>query len=138
MIDYFKFIEAAGGLVINDLGEILFIKRNGIWDLPKGKVEVGELVNQAALREVEEECGVKNLSIESKITDTYHTYALGEKTILKKTYWYLMRNSGGDKLIPQSEEGITQALWVSPTDIPNYLLNTFPSIIDVFREAGML
>lgn len=138
IIENFKFIEAAGGLVVNEFGQILLIERNGVWDLPKGKVELGESVEQAALREVEEECGVKNLSIENKITDTYHTYALGSETVIKKTHWYLMRYSGSDKLTPQLEEGITQVLWVNLADIRIYLQNTFPSIADVFSVAGML
>ncbi len=134
----FKFIEAAGGLVINEFGQILLIERNGVWDLPKGKVELGEQTNQAALREVEEECGVKNLSIENKITDTYHTYDLENETVIKKTHWYLMRYSGNDKLTPQREEGITQVLWVNLDDIRIYLQSTFPSIVDVFSVMGML
>lgn len=138
MIDSFIFIEAAGGLVINERDEILLIERNVVWDLPKGKVDPGELVKQAAMREVEEECGVKNLSTEKKIAETYHTYPLGNETVLKKTHWYLMRYSGSDKLVPQLEEGITQAVWVNPTDISNHLKNTYPSIVDVFRLAEKL
>ena len=130
--DSFKYIEAAGGLVINERDEVLLIERNGIWDLPKGKVEPDEQVEQAAMREVEEECGIKNLSLESKITNTYHTYTIRDEIVLKKTYWYLMRYSGSDLLIPQVEEGITVALWVNSEEIPNYLQNTYPSIVDVF------
>ena len=86
----FIMIEAAGGLVFNKDGHILMIFRNGKWDLPKGKLEIGESVEECAKREVEEECGIYGLDIIEKLLDTYHTYKLKGNKILKKTYWYKM------------------------------------------------
>ena len=38
-------------------------------------------------------------------------------------------------LTPQSEEDISKAAWVAKSSLPPFLLNTYPSIIEVFREA---
>src|SRR4051812_48020306 len=59
----FTIIRAAGGLVVNDGGEMLFIFRRGKWDLPKGKLEEGEDLEECAVREVEEETGLKNVKL---------------------------------------------------------------------------
>lgn len=131
---HFKLIDAAGGLVFNTLGEVLLINRWGKWDLPKGKVEKGEPIDQAALREVEEECGISNLALHNLITKTYHTYPHKGKVVLKTTYWYLMRYSGSEVPTPQTSEDITQAIWVSPFDLDDYLINTYETIREVFRR----
>lgn len=130
-------IKAAGGLVNSAKSNYLFIFRNKKWDLPKGKVEKGEKMKQAALREVEEECGVKIYTNEEKLCKTYHVYTLGTKIVLKKTNWYRMTVKGEPKLIPQKEEGITKASWLNKTDLAPVVANTYPSIIDVL-EAGRL
>ena len=85
----YKVIEAAGGLVFNEKNKILMIFRNGKWDLPKGKIELGESIEDAAIREVEEECGIDNLKIDNKLINTYHTYNLNGFNILKKTWFRL-------------------------------------------------
>ena len=87
---YYQLIEAAGGVVVNSKREVLWILRNGKWDLPKGKVESGEKVEDAAVREVEEECTVRGISRGALLGVTYHTYSYMSETILKKTYWYAM------------------------------------------------
>lgn len=130
-------IKAAGGLVSSVNGNYLFIFRNKKWDLPKGKVEKGEKMKEAALREVEEECGVKIYTNDEKLCKTYHVYTLGAKIVLKKTNWYRMTVKGEPKLIPQKEEGITKASWLSKTELAPVLANTYPSIMDVL-EAGEL
>jgi len=108
----FKIVKAAGGLVINDKNEGLIIQRRGFWDLPKGKMEVGEKKKAAAIREVIEETGIKTVAIDKKLITTYHTYRnIHKKRVLKKTYWYLMR-AQKQKLIPQAEEQIKEAKWV--------------------------
>ena len=124
----FGLISAAGGLVESTNGDILFIFRNGVWDLPKGKVETGEDLVDAAVREVEEECGIKALVVEKKLTETYHIYSLNNKYILKETHWYKMKTEKEQELIPQLEEGITKVEWVKKKDIPKVLKNTYPNI----------
>ncbi|WEK20651.1 MAG: NUDIX domain-containing protein [Candidatus Pedobacter colombiensis] len=131
-------IKAAGGLVANAKGNYLFIFRNKRWDLPKGKVENGEKMKQAALREVEEECGVKIFTNGEKLCKTYHVYTLGGKIVLKKTNWYSMTVKGVPKLIPQKEEGITKAIWLGRTELEPILKNTYPSIVQVLEVGALL
>jgi len=131
-------IKAAGGLVKNAKGEYLFIFRNKKWDLPKGKVEKGEGMKEAALREVEEECGVKINTNDEKLCKTYHIYALGSKLVLKRTNWYSMTVKGVPKLIPQKEEGITKAEWLTSSDLKPVLKNTYPSIVDVLKAGKLI
>ncbi|MFD0793671.1 NUDIX hydrolase [Mucilaginibacter litoreus] len=131
-------IEAAGGLVINQDGDYLFIYRNDKWDLPKGKIEKKEKKKVAAVREVEEECGIKVNKLEEKICKTYHTYIYKGEVVLKKTHWYKMRFKGKCKLIPQLEEGITDVRWFKKQDIPAITQNTFPSILDVLDKQGLI
>lgn len=130
-------IKAAGGLVASAKDNYLFIFRNKKWDLPKGKVEKGEKMKEAALREVEEECGVKISTNDEKLCKTYHVYTMGGKIVLKKTNWYSMTVKGEPKLIPQKEEGITKASWLSKTELEPVVANTYPSIMAVL-EAGEL
>lgn len=130
----FTLIEAAGGLVSNPNGEWLFIFRHGKWDLPKGKIEKGEAIETAAIREVEEECGIKNLKIIKPLTPTYHTYSLEEKEVLKRTYWFEMSSNDTSKLVPQTEEGITEVKWVKPTLFEPIHHNTYELIKDVMKN----
>ena len=104
---------AAGGLVQNPQGDILFIKRKGKWDLPKGKPEGGEELSQTAIREVSEECGISDLSILSPLPSTYHIYRLQDGSfVLKKSCWYHMLTNHHQTPLPQVEEEITEAIWV--------------------------
>lgn len=130
-------INAGGGVVINDEGEVLLIYRNNHWDLPKGKQENGEDIKNTAVREVEEECGISNLQLKDIICKTYHTYVNKEgKLTVKSTYWYQMEYRGTDKTTkPQTEENIEQAIWVKPSELSDYLNNTYLSILDVFSVA---
>lgn len=134
----FTIIEAAGGLVTNSAGDVLLINRNGMWDLPKGKVEKGEATEQAAVREVEEECGISPLELKDLITVTYHTYNLNSIAILKPTYWYRMQYLGGGVPSPQVDEGITEVRWVAPNMLSPFVENTYPSIRDVFASEGLV
>jgi 8-oxo-dGTP pyrophosphatase MutT (NUDIX family) len=131
-------IKAAGGLVANAKGEFLFIFRNKKWDLPKGKVEKGEKLKITAVREVEEECGVKIEKREDLICQTYHIYELNGKVILKRTNWYKMFVKGSPKLIPQKEEGITTASWVGPNGIKAKTKNTYSLILDVLAAEDLI
>jgi 8-oxo-dGTP pyrophosphatase MutT (NUDIX family) len=130
----FKFIEAAGGIVRNDQGDILVINRLGCWDLPKGKIDSGEDRYSAALREVEEECGIHGHLIIAEITTTYHTYVMKGRLILKATYWYLMEYAGSEELIPQIEENITEVKWWPIQSIDQIKHTTYLSIIEVLEE----
>ena len=128
----FTVIEAAGGIVANDCGEVLMIYRNGRWDLPKGKMEPGEGTAACALREIHEECGVDGLTIERPLTETYHIYRLDGKWVLKRTHWFAAMQKGPCRLTPQAEEGITEVKWVDKKELGKYLTNTYPTIRDVF------
>ena len=126
----FKVIEAAGGLVKNKNNELLFIRRMGKWDLPKGKIEKGESLEQAALREVEEETGLKELILEEFLNNTFHIYTErnGEK-ILKTTYWFKMTYVGNSQPIPQKEEGISEVSLKNEEMINNEVMRmTFENI----------
>lgn len=127
-------IEAAGGLIKKPGKGFLLIFRNGKWDLPKGKIDEGEHVRSAALRECEEECGVRGLKIIRKLPPTFHMYQLKKKWVLKKTHWFLMETDFSGKLVPQSEEGITKVKWVQKKDFPVIMKNTFPSVKNVLNE----
>src|SRR5690606_6093365 len=129
-----KFIKAAGGLVENGNNDYLFIKRLGKWDLPKGKVEIGEKMREAATREVEEECGIKIDSIGKKIESTYHVYSLRGEVILKKTNWYYMKVNNVPDLVPQLEEDISEAKWISTEDLAPIRENTYPLINGLIKE----
>ncbi|NCP46611.1 MAG: NUDIX domain-containing protein [Flavobacteriales bacterium] len=130
----FDLIVAAGGKVTNNEGKTLFIFRLGKWDLPKGKLEKKESVEQAAIREVEEECGISQLTILNHIKDTYHIYELNDKLVLKQSIWYEMKTTDTAKLVPQTEENITDARWMTTKEIENIVLkNTYPSIKEVLE-----
>ncbi len=128
----YKLVIAGGGLVKNAKEKILFIFRNGSWDLPKGKAEYAELIAETALREVKEECGLLNLILSDHLIDTYHTYDLKGSRKLKKTSWFLM-HSDDKELIPQTEEGITKIKWVKEEKMEKIYANTYPSIMDVLE-----
>lgn len=120
--------KAAGGLVFNKKGEILFIFRNGKWDLPKGGVEKKEKKKEAAVREVEEETGVNQLKITKKLEKTYHIFKRNGKFKLKVTHWYKMESSFDGIPKPQTEEGIEKAVWVKPEDVSTLLENSYENI----------
>lgn len=127
--DRIGYINAGGGLVKNDKNELLFIERNKKWDLPKGRAEKGENIETTSLREVEEETGVKNLSIDKFLQETYHIYKNKGKYNLKVTHWYLMKTDFSGDLVPQLEEGITQAVWKTNTEAKSALSNSYANVI---------
>lgn len=130
--DNFELIIAAGGKVSNAVGNILFIFRLGKWDLPKGKVEEGETLEESAIREVEEECGISKLTIVNHLKDTYHLYELNNKMVLKQSVWYEMKSDDTSELVPQKEENITDARWMTNEEIQKVVMkNTYPSIKEV-------
>ncbi|RYZ99813.1 MAG: NUDIX domain-containing protein [Sphingobacteriaceae bacterium] len=131
-------IEAAGGLVRNEDGNYLFIYRNDKWDLPKGKLEIGEGKKEGAVREVEEECGIAVEKAGKRICKTYHVYTIKRQVVLKKTYWYDMKHKGHAKLKPQKEEGITDVRWFKKGQVGTIVQNTFPSIMDVLVKTKLV
>jgi 8-oxo-dGTP pyrophosphatase MutT (NUDIX family) len=137
LCNHYVIVDAAGGLVHNMNDEFLLIKRNDHWDLPKGKGERGENDEQTALREVSEECGITNISIEKPLITTFHTYTLGEKRVLKKTRWFNMIYTGSENLAPQEVENITEARWVTRNDLKKYLNGAYCTVKDVFQSAGI-
>lgn len=131
---FVRVIEAAGGLVKSDEAKYLFIKRNGLWDLPKGKLEIGEKKKDAAVREVEEECGIEVKKLGKKIIKTYHIYELKGKIVLKISHWYKMGAIANQALVPQLEEGITEVKWIAKADWAFVKANTYASINDVLAK----
>ena len=135
---FFREMDAAGGLVFNDQGRVLVIHRRGKWDLPKGKMEEGEAPDTAAVREVEEECGIRSPQIQKLLHTTYHSYVQEGVMILKKTRWYQMTYSGDEPLTPQTKEDITQARWLHPGDLGQVRENTWSSIVEVLQAGNLL
>jgi len=135
---HYQLIEAAGGIVVNSKREVLWILRNGKWDLPKGKVESGEKVEDAAVREVEEECAVRVISRGVLLGVTYHTYSYNSEAILKKIYWYAMTCSKEQVLKPQLEEGITEVVWADKTKHLLCVSNTYSSIVELLKQEKVV
>lgn len=134
----FNYIEAAGGVVIRPDGKFLVMKRDGIWDLPKGKLDADETTEEAALREVTEETGLHGLEIVKPILSTFHTYQMTEDMNLKKTKWYEMKYTGDETPVPQTEEKITEIAWVAPGKTDFIRKNTYPSVLDVLYIRDLL
>jgi len=130
----YKIIQAAGGVVYNSIGSLLLIFRNGKWDLPKGKIEFGEEPDAAAIREVNEECGIGYLQLEKQVRTTYHVYTMRSEKILKQTYWYIMTTKDTTLPVPQAEEGILEAKWMTRAEVHQILNNAYPSIVSLIKE----
>lgn len=134
LCEVFRCINAAGGLIKNEKNEYLFIFRRNKWDLPKGKVDDGETSEQAAIREVKEECGLKKIKTDRSVCHTFHIYPLKNNFVLKSTHWFLMTAHSGQQLKPQTEEDITETTWLQPAKIKKIYNNTFPSVLEVLAN----
>ena len=130
-VEEYRVIQAAGGLVFNKENQLLTIKRNNLWDMPKGKIEKHEDQRAAALREVMEETGLNMLNISEKVGETYHAYFEDEVVMLKETHWYFMNSSGKGKLKPQIEEGISEVRWADLDWFRSPEFKTYQSIRDI-------
>jgi len=137
----FNPVPAAGGIVFRD-ENLLFIFRNGKWDLPKGKIDAGESAEEAALREVAEECGIKGHHIIKKLPSTFHIYqspypdSFGQ-WILKETHWFEMSYQGNESGTPQINENITKIKWFAKNELEEVLANTYEnlkSVISIYKE----
>lgn len=130
--------KAGGGLVYNAKGEVLFIFRNGKWDLPKGGIEKNEGIEETAIREVEEETGVTGLTITRKLQKTYHIFKRNGKYRLKITHWFEMQTNFEGEAIGQLEEGIEKVVWLSKSQIPEALENSYENIRLLIEESDVL
>ncbi len=130
----FTCIKAGGGIVYNAEGKLLLMKRLGKWDLPKGKIDAGETVEEGAIREVEEECGINELQIKDYFKNTYHTYKIQGHRFLKISHWYTMNTTFEGELIPQLEENITEVKWEDPANINPETLDTYESIRELLFD----
>ena len=129
-----EIVIAGGGIVTNELNQILLIHRKGKWDMPKGKIELNEEIISGAKREVEEETGVKIQVVHDKPVHTYHTYTLKGKKCLKETSWYKMESYANQlALSPQLEEGIDKVVWVNPNELYIYKENCYRLIWDLLE-----
>jgi len=135
---HFTIIKAAGGLVKNEKGEYLFIFRKGYWDLPKGKLDKGETLEQCAVREMQEETGLVDITLKDQLCITFHTYNDFGKNILKESYWYKMEANSDGTLIPQTEEDITEIVWMNADSIKKILPLAYPSIREVIHKSGII
>lgn len=134
-----EFVLAAGGLVVDEQGRLLAIRRLGKWDLPKGKVERGEAVELGAVREVQEECGLKEVELVRPLMSTWHTYERKGRQHLKRTDWFLMRGSAAEVLTAQVEEDIEEVRWLDAEGLRMMEADTYPSLLPVlaaFRAMG--
>lgn len=136
----FTSIPAAGGIVIRN-NKLLFIFRNEKWDLPKGKIDPGESIEEAATREVAEECGITEHKIIAKLPSTFHIYQSPWKEsqghwILKETHWFEMNYSGNENGTPETSENITELKWFAKNDLGEVFENTYESlksIISIYK-----
>lgn len=131
-------IIAAGGVVKNEKGELLMIFRRGKWDLPKGKLDDEESIEDCALREVKEETGLKNIDKGDLIDVTFHDYFDNwiKKYVVKETHWYAMKALSNQQFVPQTEEDIVEIKWVNQNELGNCLQNTYDNIAEIIHKAG--
>ena len=140
-LSYYQIVEAAGGIILSEEGKVLMMFRKGKWDLPKGKIDSGETVKQAARREVIEETGILEVKIGKRIKFhndnqdcTFHSYWLNGKRMMKVTHWFRMKSSDKHPLTPQLEEGITEVGWYGVKQIQRNLENSYRSVRWVLEE----
>ena len=131
-----KKIIAAGGLILNEKNQLLMIFRRGKWDLPKGKLDEGESVEECALREVKEETGLQNVERGDFLGLTFHEYfnTHTNEDVIKETHWYKMNATADQPLIPQTEEDIEVIEWVDEKDVEQKLMNTYPNILEIVKK----
>jgi len=133
-------IIAGGGLVLNEAGELLLIFRRGKWDLPKGKLDEGETIEDCAVREVMEETGITGLTLGTLIGISYHEYfdTFINREVIKETHWFSMQASGVQNLVPQTEEDILEIRWVKGETLSACLENSYDTVTDIIKKAGLI
>ena len=134
-----KKLIAGGGLVLNEKGELLMIYRRGKWDLPKGKLDEGETIEDCAVREVMEETGLTSVERGKLVEISHHEYfdRHVEEDVIKETHWFAMKAKGEQKLIPQTEEDITDIKWVTGKELESCLEDSYPNVVELIRKAEL-
>ncbi|MBI5914228.1 MAG: NUDIX hydrolase [Bacteroidetes bacterium] len=130
----YKPVTAAGGAVFNPDSKVLLIFRRHFWDLPKGKMDDGETPETTAVREVQEETGLRQIALGQHLLDTWHTYEHKGDRVLKTTHWFLMKTTE-TQLTPQHEEGIEQAIWADLGGFLSKPEKVYSNILDVLKKA---
>ncbi len=133
---FFNFIESAGGIVFNKYHQLLLIKKNGVWDLPKGKIDPGESPEETALREVAEECGLHSLTVVAQMPPTYHIFKRKDQYFLKKIYWFKMIYKGFAKPTPLRAENITEVRWVELDELDHIYSQMHPNLIPLISSLS--
>jgi len=133
IFENFTYLPAAGGVVLNNKEELLFIKKLDRWDLPKGKMEKGETPEKTALREVSEECGIGHQKIVKQLPSTIHLYRSpfikkDNNWVVKKTFWFEMSMKEDERIMPQTEEGISAVQWFSCNHLKKVYDSTYRSL----------
>ena len=133
LLDKLHRIPASGGVVKNKEGKLLFIKRFGRWDLPKGKIEINESPKEAAIREVKEECNLSELKVIKPLPSTFHLYRSPyikqeNNLVLKETHWFEMLHLGHGHISPQIEEHIEDVRWFSSHELDEVYGSTYGNI----------
>jgi mutator protein MutT len=133
-------IQAAGGIILNERGELLMFFRREKWDLPKGKIDEGETAEEAAVREVAEETGILNIQVIRPVGTTEHEYLdpYTNQHVHKTTHWFEMFSESYLPMIPQLSEGITFIRWVTMKELPYLLTGSYDTIRDIVTRAGLL
>ena len=108
------------------------IKRRGVWDLPKGKIEANETVEDAAIRELKEETGIGEVELVDFMADTYHLFTIKEQIYMKRTQWFNMKAESDQKLAPEEREGITEVKWIPKEEVTELLENSYRSLRELF------
>ena len=129
-------IIAAGGLVFNERDALLMIHRRGYWDLPKGKLDKGETIEECAIREVKEETGLQQITIGKLVGLTHHMYfdKWLNKDVIKESHWYAMQANSEQKLTPQIAENIIEVRWVNEKELIDYLPASYPNIVEIIKK----
>ena len=129
----FVAVEAAGGIVENELGEMHLIYRRERWDLPKGHIDAGEDALSAAIREIAEETGVVGLNFVAQIGNTLHAYNVYGKWELKLTHWFAF-SCHSSSTTPQTDEDIVLAVWADREKRIECMTNSYPTIREIVYE----
>lgn len=132
---YFDWVEASGGIIKDQENKYLMIFRRGHWDLPKGKIDPGELPYEAAVREIEEETGIRGVDLQNSLPPSYHIYSFNQKWVLKKTHWFLLWANSLQPLDLQKEEDIERAEWMSASKIRAISDQIYPSLLPLLNAV---